>query len=227
MKRLVAAILAAVCLLCGCAEEGGFSVEVLGKDRDFGYFTAAAPAAAEADRVRAMLQETLALYPDGFLDQLGTVEVLLTGKLTGIREYEHGSYAGFTQRTGEGWQMVLDVTACDAGTIHHEIAHILDGILTDAGVLTEEAWMEYCPEGFVYGQADWTQYPDFFTDEYAMQNMKEDRARLFETAVQRGEGAFADSPALWLKLNCFAEAIRSHFDTTGWPERTIWELALG
>lgn len=227
MKRLFAAVLAGICLLCGCAAGPNLSVEVLTGERDFGYFSAAAPAAEDAQRGQTLLAQTLELYPGGFVEQLGTVEILLAGKLTGTDGYQHGSYAGFTQRTEDGWLMVLDVTACDAGTIHHELAHILDGLLTDAGALTEEMWMEYCPEGFVYGEGTWAQYPDFFTDEYAMQNIREDRARLFETAVQKGEGAFGDSPALWLKLNCFAEAIRSRFDTAGWPERTIWELALG
>lgn len=226
MKRVLAAVLASVCLLCGCAERSHFSVRTAAREEDWGYFTAAAPDAGAADRGRNLLEQTLALYPEGFAEQLGPVEVLLAGKLTGAEGYEHGSYAGFTQRTEEGWLMVLDVTSCDAGTIHHELAHILDGILTDAGLLTEQGWMEYCPEGFGYGQGSWEQYPDFFVDEYAMQNMKEDRARLFETAVQKGEGAFSDSPALWLKLSYFSEAIRACFDTELWPERTIWELAL-
>lgn len=226
MKRFFAAVLAAVCLLCGCAEQSDFSVRTVAREEDWGYFTAAAPGAEAADRGRNLLEQTLALYPEGFVEQLGPVEVFLAGKLTGTGDYEHGSYAGFTQRTEGGWLMVLDVMRCDAGTIHHELAHILDGILTDAGLLTEEEWMAYCPEGFVYGQASWEQYPDFFVDDYAMQNIKEDRARLFETAVQKGAGAFADSPALWLKLSYFSDAIRIHFDTERWPERTIWELAM-
>ena len=41
-----------------------------------------------------------------------------------------------------------------------------------------------------------------------------------------GSGIYEDKPALWLKLNCFASAIRAHFDTTNWPEKTLWEQAL-
>lgn len=245
MKRWLAATLAALCLLSGCArdpgqtgqvvsqpKETGLRVRVAREETDFGVFTAAAPGGEEAAGGQALLTQTLELYPEGFLEQLEAVEVLLTGALTGTEDYSHGSYAGFTQRTEGGWLLVLDVTTCDAGTIHHEIAHILDGILTDAGVLTEERWMEYCPEGFVYSgdyagrPEDWARVSDFFVDSYAMVSIREDRARLFETAVLQGEGAFSDSPALWLKLKCFADAIRSHFDTEGWPERTIWELAL-
>ena len=59
-----------------------------------------------------------------------------------------------------------------------------------------------------------------------MQNLKEDRARIFEDAMLSGAGVYADRPALWLKLDSFSRAIRAHFDTTGWPEKTAWEQAL-
>jgi hypothetical protein len=110
--------------------------------------------------------------------------------------------------------------------VHHEIAHILDGILTEAGVLTEEEWLSFCPSSFSYGDGTWADYPDFFADEYAMENLKEDRARTFEDAMLYGAGVYEDKPALWLKLNCFSAAIRAHFDTTDWPEKPLWESAL-
>ena len=59
-----------------------------------------------------------------------------------------------------------------------------------------------------------------------MENMKEDRARTFEDAMLYGAGVYEDKPALWLKLEYFSRAIRTHFDTEGWPEKTAWEQAL-
>lgn len=240
MKRLIWAAMALVLLLLGCGKEIGESVpneietmkscitiRVLDARTDFGAFTAEVPGEGEASSARALAEGVLSRYPAGFAEQWGEVEFLLAGQLTGEEDFAHGSYAAFTQREADGWLVVLDVTACDAGTVHHEIAHILDGILTDAGVLTEAAWMEFCPGGFRYGQPDREEYADFFADAYAMENMKEDRARTFEEAVQGGPGVFAERPALWLKLEYFSRAIRSHFDTEGWPEKTIWELALG
>lgn len=236
MKRWLMAILATIFLLSGCGKEIGETISNEGfeaescilwaeTEMDFGYFRAQ-PAQASAAEAEALFHQTLELYPEGFWEQLGDVQVVLTGTLTGSGEFAHGHYAGFTQRTGDGWLLVLDGTACDAGTIHHEIAHILDGILTEAGTLTEESWLAYCPDGFVYGEGDWSEYPDFFVDAYAMQNIKEDRARTYEAAVSGGPGVFSDAPALWLKHSCFCEAIRAHFDTRLWPAKTIWELAL-
>ena len=86
--------------------------------------------------------------------------------------------------------------------------------------------MSFCPGGFSYGMDDFGEYPDFFADAYAMENIKEDRARTFEDAMLCGAGVYADRPALWLKLECFSRAIRAHFDTENWPEKTAWEQAL-
>ena len=224
MKRLAALILAVV-LLAGCAGES-LTIDALAEDRDFGFFQASPPSPAEAARAEALVKTVLDTYPEGFSAQWGRVEILLVDSLTGQEQFDRGTFAGFTQKTDDGWLMVLDAGRCTAGTVHHEIAHILDGILTEAGVLTEENWMAFCPGGFSYGRGNFEDYPDFFTDAYAMENMKEDRARTFEEAMLYGAGIYEDKPALWLKLEYFSRAIRAHFDTTGWPEKTPWELAM-
>ena len=224
VKRLAVLVLA-ILFLTGCGG-GSLAIEALDKDRDFGAFHASAPNVAQANRGWALVEEALACYPEGFVEQWGRVNILLVSDLTGEEQFSGGHFAGFTQRTGDGWLMVLDAQRCDIGTVHHEIAHILDGILTQSGALTEEEWMAFCPRSFFYGDGTWEDYPDFFTDEYAMENIKEDRARTFEDAMLYGAGVYADKPALWLKLNCFSAAIRAHFDTTDWPEKTHWEQAL-
>ena len=230
MKRCILAALVMLLLLSGCAQAepvSGISVRAASEYTDFGSFSAGAPEPGDAEAAEMLVREVLALYPAGLSDQWGEVEILLVAELTGEEAFAHGSYAGFTLRQGDGWLMVLDVRACDAGTVHHEIAHILDGILTDAGALSESEWMALCPGSFAYGEGDFERYPDFFADAYAMENIREDRARTFEEALRQGPGAYADRPALWLKLEYFSRAIRSHFDTEGWPDKTVWELALG
>ena len=224
MKRLLALILA-VLLLVGCAGQN-IAIDALDKDRNFGAFQASAPSVAEANQGFSLVRAALESYPEGFPEQWGQVQILLVGNLTGQEQFSGGSFAGFTQRTDTGWLMVLDAGRCDTGTIHHEIAHILDGILTESGALTEAEWLSFCPGGFSYGDGNFEVYPDFFADEYAMENMKEDRARTFEDAMLCGAGVYADKPALWLKLESFSRAIRAHFDTTGWPEKTQWEQAM-
>lgn len=235
MKRLAAALLVLIFLLPGCRKEidetipnetkkkeSCIIVTILSEEREFGGYSGSP--CTDGQRGEALVRQVLAQYPAGFAEQWGPVEILLCGELTGEGALAGGHWAAFTQRVGEGWRMVLDVTACDAGTVHHEIAHIIDGILTRAGVLSEEEWMEFCPGGFSYGQSG--AYPDYFTDAYAMTDIREDRARTFEDAVRYGPGIYDGRPALWLKLEYFSRAIRGYFDTTGWPEKTIWELAL-
>lgn len=226
MRRLFAAALALMLLLSGCAEaEPTSPLPVLALDApaDFGSFTAQPP--GETEEARAVLTSALALYPPGLPERLNA-RILLCSGLTGRDDFTHGSYAGFTISTEEGWQIVLDTDAFDAGTVHHEIAHVLDSILTDAGLLTEETWLELCPSGFSWGDRNWEDYPDFFVDAYAMQNIREDRARTFEEAMLRGSGVYEGRPALWLKLEYLSGAIRSHFATPHWPAETPWEAAL-
>jgi len=232
MKRLFAAFLSAIFLLCGCgaAQEEAkpsfphISIDILEQQQDFGGFTAGPP--ADAGSAQLLVESVLEQYPAGFPDQWGEVQILLVGNLTGTDAFAGGHYAGFTQRMGDGWRMVLDSKRCNAGTVHHEIAHILDGILTEAGALTEAQWLSFCPSGFQYGSGDWEALADFFADAYAMTDIREDRARTFEEAVIHGPGVYADKSALWLKLEYFSRAIREHFDTEGWPEKTLWELGL-
>ena len=229
MKRLVCLVL--VLVLAGCGAAGvetastasALTVECLTVEQDFGGFTASP--ITDGESAELLVRAVLAQYPAGFADQWGQVQILLVSDLRGTDRFTGGDYAGFTQSVGDGWRMVLDVNRLTASTVHHEIAHILDGILTEAGLLTEADWMALCPTGFAYGPEQ-TLYPDFFVDEYAMTDIREDRARTFEEAMLQGPGVYADSPALWLKLEYFSRAIRIHFDTTLWPEKTLWELGL-
>ena len=231
MKRLLSLLLA-LTLLSGCGSAAWeteptfvhITVETLAENRTFTGFTAGP--AGDDSSARQLVFSALEQYPPGFADQWGEVQILLCRDLTGTGAFEGDRYAGFTQRTEDGWLMVLDTDRCDTGTVHHEIGHILDGILTDAGVLTEAEWMGFCPGEFSYGTGNFSDYPDFFADAYAMTNIKEDRAGTFETAMLYGPGVYADRPALWLKLECFSRAIRAHFNTEGWPMKTAWEMAL-
>ena len=225
MKRLICLVLVLALAGCGAVSTvSNVTVESLSEAQDFGDFTGVPPTDGESAEllVRAVLEQ----YPAGFAEQWGEVQILLVCNLQGTDAFAGGDYAGFTQRVGDGWRMVLDVDRVTATTVHHEIAHILDGILTDAGLLTEENWMSLCPGGFFYGDQNWAKYPDFFVDAYAMTDLREDRAATFAEAIRRGPGAYTDSPALWLKLSAFSEAIRAGFDTEGWPEKTIWEMGL-
>jgi hypothetical protein len=53
----------------------------------------------------------------------------------------------------------------------------------------------------------------------------EDRATLMAMAMYEPAG-FDGNPGMIEKMRYYAECIRDCFDTTGWPETTIWESVL-
>ena len=72
-------------------------------------------------------------------------------------------------------------------------------------------------------QPEWYSY---FIDDYSMINATEDRARIFEYAVEDSGTLFRDAPGLIAKLQYYSDCIRDCFDTALWPEITAWEAPL-
>ena len=67
----------------------------------------------------------------------------------------------------------------------------------------------------------------WFVDDYATINPTEDRARVLEYAMaDYGMWTFEGNEGLTAKLDYYARCIRDGFDTTGWPEVTLWEQYL-
>ena len=112
-------------------------------------------------------------------------------------------------------------------------------------ILKEDVWETYNPKGYVYPW-EYTLYDNggiddryicqfggnpndwYFARSYSKVSMSEDVATLMEAALleQTSPTGFFESPALQNKLKYLSECIRSGFDTTGWPEKTAWELLL-
>ena len=121
MKRLVCLVLVLVLAGCGAASEetvstaSALTVECLTEERDFGGFTASP--LADGESAELLVRAVLAQYPAGFADQWGRVQILLVSDLRGTDRFTGGDYAGFTQRVGDGWRMVLDVERLTAGTV--------------------------------------------------------------------------------------------------------------
>ena len=61
---------------------------------------------------------------------------------------------------------------------------------------------------------------------FLMINATEDRARIFEYAVEDSGTLFRDAPGLIAKLQYYSDCIRDCFDTALWPEITAWEAPL-
>ena len=69
----------------------------------------------------------------------------------------------------------------------------------------------------------------YFIDSYSQTYPTEDRARLFEYLMYNDTEEYSDYlalPHLQDKLKFFFEAIRKGFDSSTWPEKTVWEEKL-
>lgn len=208
-----------------------------------------------------MLDEVLGTYPKGFFDAgedgyvRQTVFYLTGGMSASPDALFTPSAVGLAMESDGLSAIALDVESypLDAGTVYHEITHIIDNRLTYLGVLDEEVWSSLNPEDadYFYCYVDeygrsyeefadfsYTTYSDayyngdyesvYFYDDYAKTFPTEDRARLMEYLL--GYYDYVDpgyrGSHVQKKLAYYFQCIREGFDTTGWPERTIWEQRL-
>ena len=209
----------------------------------------------EADISQALdtVDYVLGRYPEGFFKQLKhntykEIEIQLLGILKKDYSDKDIMYVsgGFVNSTYAGkLLMALDARAMNmdneinpilAGTMYHEISHIIDKRLEFDGKYrkdasyTEEGWIDLNPEGFEYNDSYYgtldPKYSNYFVDHYACTNSTEDRARIMESAMLNDASVFEGKDGLTEKLRYYAEGIRDSFDVTGWPEILPWEIPL-
>ena len=136
--------------------------------------------------------------------------------------------------------IVADGFLLQPQTMFHEISHIIDGRLKwdsqvrENALYSQEAWLDLQPEGFCYAMT-YTEIPEevrkymesgYFITEYSLTFPSEDRAVLMETAMCNYSWGFEQNAGRKEKLRYYAACIRDCFDTTGWPETTVWEQVL-
>lgn len=192
-----------------------------------------------------LLEDALSVFPEGFFRQLiyghiDRVQFQLVGGLAATNGFGGDmSYAAFTDANGSVCKIVLDIYSLSKNTVWHELSHAIDRRLAwdatyrDEALFTEEGWSALNPDGFTYTgeygslgtniQPEWYSY---FIDDYSMINAAEDRARIFEYAVENSGTLFRDAPGLIAKLQYYSDCIRDCFDTALWPEITAWEAPL-
>ena len=185
------------------------------------------------------LDQALALYPEGFLGQFqngigeGGLYFCLTGKIQGSLDP-----VGKTVKTRNRYELLLDISAQDLDkTIHHELWHAIEMELsTDS--FENPQWHSLNPkDAAYYGSYDsgyealtqWTYAQSgskcCYVDAYSRINGREDRARIMEYAMVTDATELFQSSALKQKLEIMSNAIREHFDTTGW-QIPHWEQYL-
>lgn len=190
------------------------------------------------------LEKVLAAYPEGFFGQLHygvNREVEFHFVRNVDSKYSSRSIIGFMEEyRGTNVIGVNIDNASLASTLHHEISHVIekklahDALYREGALFSEEKWASLNPEGFAYF-GDVEVYPDYtwsyeyslyFVDGYAGTDPNEDRARTFERAAIGHTPSFIGYPGLQKKLEYYCQCIRDAFDTTGWPEATVWEETL-
>ncbi|MCC8181856.1 MAG: hypothetical protein LIO45_02585 [Clostridiales bacterium] len=160
--------------------------------------------------------------------------------------------AGLSCQAGDLEIIALDAgNYIRAQDVIHELTHVLDHQLWLA--LDEDTWNSMNPEGFEYHYAyigedgvsyewgDTTYTADgsayyngdvesvYFVDAYSTTYPTEDRARLMEYLLadpDSGPNRWFASSHVQEKLTYYFALIRAEFDTTDWPEQTVWEAEL-
>lgn len=213
-------------------------------DTAFDEFTATQ--ATDWDRVMLALDtldRALAVYPEGFIRQLrydyiqGVRIQLVTDLMAdGSGRYGDG-YNAFTQPQFDYYLMVIDIEDSFEQTYYHEFSHIIDRCLeadADAredALYSEAEWASLNPGWFDGYTLDysWEQNLEdvgWFIDGYSTIKPTEDRARVMEYAMTTyGQWEF-EHDGLYRKLDYYCRCIRDCFDTTGWPDRLLWEQYL-
>lgn len=190
-----------------------------------------------------ILEKALSVFPNGFFRQLAYSSIdgtqfQLVGGLSATNGFGGDtSYAAFTDTKDGVCRIVADIYSLNKNAIWHELAHAVDKRLIwdaahrDDALFSEGRWNSFNPDGFDYfGEygsqhsvhSDWYAY---FVDDYAMTNAGEDRARIFENAIENSGTLFRNA-GLIAKLNYYCACIRDCFDTAQWPSTTAWEAPL-
>ena len=121
-------------------------------------------------------------------------------------------------------------------SLNHSLCHLMDTIVLN-GSSAYDTWAERNPTGFVYDYdyeanrsrnstaylQEWSRY---FVDMYAMSFPKEDRARIWEAAMQSNQTSLFQSRHIMNKLQALCLGVREAFKLEDWPEPLLWEQYL-
>lgn len=134
---------------------------------------------------------------------------------------------------------------------HHETFHMIDERLQFVAsflnsTYSDNEFAEFNPKGFdyLYSYSDYEDfeysgdyytkgYNKYFLDSYSVSYPSEDKAIIFGRAVQYTKypewsdwSIIKDEPVIYEKYRYLCKSIRELYDTTDWPEVTIWEGGL-
>ena len=190
-----------------------------------------------------VLEMAFNTYPEGFLRQLpfgdmSQIRIELVSNIRGQEDMDTHPEAvgGFAQASSDHYLIVIDGLTVDTQTVYHEFSHVIDkhlewdASLRPDALFSEETWLSLQPAGFRYAYS-YVDMPDavaayensgYFISLYAMTFPTEDRATLMSVIIS-DKTVLLENPGMAEKMRYYAACIRDCFDTTGWPETTLWE----
>ena len=198
-----------------------------------------------------MIDEVFSMYPENIFSQLRfdgkkTLGIYLCAGFTKKSSYGIDNAVALAGTDSYERFLALDVSYWGdlRMNIIHELSHLLDTKIDYTGESTGEfnfveVWNENNPKDFYYMNdynksspfAKFTYYDGnredcYFIDTYSLSKATEDRARLFENLMRYEGKDFFASEHMRTKLHTYFDYIRKCYDTSDWPEETIWEKKL-
>lgn len=200
-----------------------------------------------------MLDEILAAYPSGFLDQLcygenRSLHIYLSGAISSDADGMLDEPSAYVNSINSYMVMVLDTQYFwNWGYIlNHEISHMIDrrllfcNITLENTLFSEDDWATYNPSDFTYldsydgyeSDVRYDKYRSYFVDSYGITFATEDRAELFGNAMWNAlegvndQAIFAQDTPTRSKYEYYCKCIRDGFDTTKWESTPSWEQVL-
>ena len=198
------------------------------------------------------LDEIFSIYPADVFEQmkydgLRTIGIYLCNGFTKKASYGIENAVALAGFDGYERFLALDISYWGdmRANIIHEISHWLDKKIEYYGTSTgeydfSEVWNANNPEDFYYMDdynktSPFSRYVCYYTtnvdnyyflDTYSLSKATEDRARLFEYLMRYNGNEYFQSEHMRAKLHTYFDYLRKSFDTTNWPEETIWEYKL-
>lgn len=184
----------------------------------------------------ALLEQRLARYPDGILEQSAShftgLTLCLVRRIDGADENNSLDTATGIQFFEDNHAYVVIATGkYSEQALYHELYHVMEThILTESTALDQ--WEALNPGGFSYG-SDSNTYDIYlqgqtraFVDSYSMGYPKEDRARILEYAMLPDNENTFRSEYMQRKLTALCRGIRESYGLEKYSEVLPWEMYL-
>lgn len=174
------------------------------------------------------LSNQMALYPNGFFDEIKKGGIPLTIYL--VKRYSNGNVTGVTDSNYSRAYMSLATDFAFAETFNHETYHYVERYISKLGG-SFSGWNSLNPTNFKYGtiSSDYSYNTTFSADAYFVNNYAqtdefEDRASTFEYMMDNSKPMCLNyGKRIWLKARYMCETIDLIFNTVSPNTTEYWE----